>query len=142
MKTKEEITLAIYYHGHQMARSYPNLTFFQPCSSYPQLPSFTAGQVLRFVRLITHAAPHSENGMLLTISFFICGSGIHATFRGDAYSRHSRDPGYSACEASLDLQLSPNWVGWQPSSLGPAAVPDDRGSSGVRCGLVCGSCQT
>lgn len=109
LKTKEEITLAVHNHGQQMAQCYPNLTSFQPCPSHPLLPSFIAGQVLRFVRLITHAAPHSENGILPTISFFICGSGIHATFRGDAWSKHSRDRPQPSETLGI-LHVNPVWT--------------------------------
>lgn len=130
MEAEEGITLSVYFHGRQMAQSCPNLISSQPCSSHPQLPGFVAGQVGRVVRLITHAAPHSENWMLPTISFFPCGSGIMP---------HSEE---TLAVNSLGLGSGPEWVGGQPSRLGPAAVPDDRGSSGVRCGLVCGSRQT
>lgn len=112
MKAKEEITLAVCFQGRQMAQSYPNLISSQPCSSYPLLPSFIAGQVLRFVRLITHAAPHSENWMLPTLSFFICGSGIHATFRGDACSKHGRGP-LQPSGVLGNLHVKPVWaLGW------------------------------
>lgn len=124
MKAKGGITLAVSFQCHQMAQFYPNLISSQPCSSHFQVPIIIAGPVLRFVRLITLAAPHSENWMLLTLSFFICGPGNHATFRGDAYSKHGRGlpsalwgPGYSACEASLSQsgpRVGPE-LGWRAS---------------------------
>lgn len=145
---KERITVPILSRRYEMAQSHPNLTSFQSCSSQLQLPSFTTGQGVRVSGLITIAAPHSVNLEPKKVKLVFMRARVmpHSVDTLNLAEKHLSPlgSGSSACEADLGLELSPKRVGGQPSSLGPAAVPDDRArpDSGVvpgspSCPLVC-----